>query len=187
MHDGAAMRRFLIMAVGFTTAACSSQLSYDLGKAEDACHETRWPGKEPLVRCLDARERPVWAKDEPATLDLYNRFARERADLASQFDQGKLDEAQYRDRLAAVEHDLRAEITARRQSVAVAVRLRPCGRDREGGAGSARRGSRRRAPRTRRIHRSGRPERPGWRARWRRIGPCLWRRRERGSGRLQGA
>ena len=100
------MRRILIAAAGLLVASCSSQLSYDLGKAEDACHDETWPEKASLVRCLGARERPV-----------YDQFAKEREDLALQFDQGALTDAQYRERLAQVSKDLRAQVTERRKSL----------------------------------------------------------------------
>jgi hypothetical protein len=38
--------------------------------------------KSSLVQCLTEHERPVWAKEEPATLDLYDNFAAQRAELA---------------------------------------------------------------------------------------------------------
>lgn len=108
--------RWAIVLFAVATAGCASQLSYDLGKSDESCHDQQWSSKVALVRCLEAHELPVWTKDEPATLDLYKEFAAARDTLAQQRDQGTLTEQQYGDRLAALEHDVRARITDRRLS-----------------------------------------------------------------------
>ncbi|MGH6737675.1 MAG: hypothetical protein ACREDY_01335 [Bradyrhizobium sp.] len=110
------MRHSVIMAASLLVSACSSQLAYDLGKAEDECHARTWSSKAALVGCLHAQERPVWAKDEPQTLDLYDGFAAARKELAQQFDRGTLGDSQYRDRLARIADDFRARITERRKA-----------------------------------------------------------------------
>ena len=104
----------LILAASFGVAACASQLAYDLGKAEEPCHAEKYVAKSPLVECLAGRERPVWARDEPQTLDLYDQFAAAREALAQERDAGKLTDAEYEKRLSDLAGDFRARVTDRR-------------------------------------------------------------------------
>jgi hypothetical protein len=115
LAEGRMRSRFALAAALFA-AGCTSQLSYDLGMAEDACHARTWPTKAALAACLTARERPVWAKDEPQTLDLYDGFAAARGELAQAFDRGALSGDQYSDRLDQLAQDFHARIMARRQA-----------------------------------------------------------------------
>ncbi len=108
------MRRLISLAMALALGGCASQLTYDLGKAEDPCHAETFAKKADLAACLAARERPVWAKDEPQTLDLYDQYAAARAALATQRDDGTLSEEQYEKQLADVSADFRARITDRR-------------------------------------------------------------------------
>jgi hypothetical protein len=113
-REGDAMRGLAALAVAAALAGCASQLTYDLGKAEDSCHDQKFPTKSALVACLTAQERPVWAKDEPQTLDLYDQYATARAALAQQRDAGTLSEDQYEKQLGDTNSDFRARISARR-------------------------------------------------------------------------
>jgi hypothetical protein len=113
------MREILVAAVAaLTLAGCASRLSRDLGAAEDPCHETDFAKKAALATCLELHERPVWAKDEPQTLDLYDRFAAARDRLAKERDGGAISEKQYEQQLADVAADLRGQIAARRAAEA---------------------------------------------------------------------
>jgi hypothetical protein len=107
--------RFRVLFIGVALAACSggSQLSRDLHSAESSC-DRDWPTKTQLVACLDSKDHQVWAKEEPATLDLYDTFARQRDALARDFDQKKIDEDQYLKRLRKLKDETRAQMMARR-------------------------------------------------------------------------
>jgi hypothetical protein len=110
------MGRALSGLAALALAGCASQLSYDLGKAEKPCHEQTFTGKAALVSCLTAQERPVWAQDEPQTLDLYDQYAEARDGLARERDAGTLAEKDYESRLADITSDFRSRIAERRQS-----------------------------------------------------------------------
>jgi len=113
------MERICRVAAALLLAGCSvSKLSADLRAADAACQDQDWHDKTSLVDCLAARERPVWAKDEPATLALYDAFAAERADLAHRFDQGSLTQAQYGAELARTEAEYRRRIADERRGQA---------------------------------------------------------------------
>jgi hypothetical protein len=107
--------RFRVLVAGVALAACSggSQLARDLHSAESSCDKD-WPTKSQFVACLDSKDRQVWAKEEPATLDLYDRFARRRDALARDFDRKEIDEHQYLERLHKLKHETRAQMAARR-------------------------------------------------------------------------
>ena len=105
-------RRFAVAAAAaLGLAACDSQLAYDLGKAEKPCHAEKYTGKSALVACLAGHERPVWAQDEPQTLDLYDQYAAARAELAQDRDAGTISEEDYDKRLADLSSDFRARVT----------------------------------------------------------------------------
>jgi len=107
--------RFRVLFAGVSLAACScgSQLAHDLRSAESSCDKD-WPTKSQLVACLDSKDHQVWAKEEPATLDLYDTFAWQRDALARDFDQKKIDEHQYLERLHELKDQTRAQMAARR-------------------------------------------------------------------------
>ena len=108
------MRRIVVLAGALALAACASKLTYDLGKAEDPCHAQNFTKKSDLAACLVAHERPVWAADEPQTLDLYDQYAAARGNLAQQRDAGTLNEDQYEKQLSDLNADFRARIADRR-------------------------------------------------------------------------
>jgi flagellar motility protein MotE (MotC chaperone) len=106
--------RFPVVFVGVALAACSgSQLARDLHSAESSCDKD-WPTKSQLVACLDSKDRQVWATEEPATLDLYDSFARQRDALARDLDRKEIDEDQYLERLRKLKNETRAQMAARR-------------------------------------------------------------------------
>ena len=114
------MRPSLIAAAAaaLALAGCDSQLAYDLGKAEKPCHAANFAAKSALVDCLTSRERPVWATDEPQTLDLYDQYAAARGELAKQRDAGTLSEKDYETRLGEISRDFRARVTDARAAAA---------------------------------------------------------------------
>jgi hypothetical protein len=107
--------RPLILAAAFALAGCSTQLQSDLGKAEAPCHRDKPATKLALARCLDVAEAPVWARDEPQTLDLYREFAGGRAAIAKERDAGTITEKDYDTKLGALAQDMRARIAERRE------------------------------------------------------------------------
>lgn len=110
------MRRLMLLLGTFALAGCASQLQYDLGRAERPCHGQEFSQKSALAQCLTRTERPVWAKDDPQTIALYDEFATSRAELAKERDAGTITEEQYDQRLKALAQDLRARIGTVRQS-----------------------------------------------------------------------
>jgi flagellar motility protein MotE (MotC chaperone) len=80
---------------------------------ESSCDKD-WPTKSQLVACLDSKDRQVWATEEPATLDLYDSFARQRDALARDLDRKEIDEDQYLERLRKLKNETRAQMAARR-------------------------------------------------------------------------
>jgi hypothetical protein len=114
------MRPSLIAAAAaaLALAGCDSQLAYDLGKAEKPCHAENYEKKSPLVECLTARERPVWAQDEPQTLGLYDQYATARAELAQERDEGTISEKAYEAQLADLSRDFRARVSDARAAAA---------------------------------------------------------------------
>jgi hypothetical protein len=110
------MRRSIAVFAALALAGCSTQLQSDLGTAEAPCHEAKFADKTELAQCLDKVEEPVWAKDDPKTLDLYDEFAQGRAELSKERDAGTLTDTQYDDRLEALAKDLRAQIADRRKT-----------------------------------------------------------------------
>jgi hypothetical protein len=108
------MRRIVVIAVVMALAGCASQLVYDLGKADDPCRAEKFATKSELVACLTAHERPVWAQDEPQTLDIFDQYAAARAALAAQLDSGALTEEQYDKQLADTNSDFHARVVDRR-------------------------------------------------------------------------
>lgn len=112
------MRRSIVLAAALLATGCSSQLSSDLRAAGAPCEDRQWPNKAALAACLDSRERPVWARDEPSTLELYDAFARQRDALARQYDQGSLTDEQYRAKLDRTATEFKARIANRRKAAA---------------------------------------------------------------------
>lgn len=114
------MDRRIVMVAGvagaLALAGCATQLQSDLGKAEEPCHKQDFPQKTALSQCLAQAERPIWAKDAPQTLDIYDQFAAGRAALAKERDAGTLNDKQYDDQLEALAKDLRARIASRQQA-----------------------------------------------------------------------
>jgi hypothetical protein len=109
----------LALAMVLLVAACArSQLVSDLHSAEAPCRDQHFKDKAALDDCLGARERPVWAREDPATLDLYDGFARARAALARQYDGGTITERQYNDKLDQLESETAKTIDQRRQEIA---------------------------------------------------------------------
>lgn len=104
----------VVAAAALCLAGCDSQLAYDLGKAEKPCHAEQFTEKAALVECLAARERPVWAQDEPQTLALYDQYATAREALAKDRDAGTISEKEYEERLGQVSGDFRARVTEAR-------------------------------------------------------------------------
>jgi hypothetical protein len=93
-----------------------SQFSRDLSAAEGSCTGQAWPSKTAAVACLHERERSVWAREEPDTLDLYEAFAARRDALAREYDRGLMNQADYDAKLAALKSDALAQLKARRES-----------------------------------------------------------------------
>jgi hypothetical protein len=108
------MRLGLILAAALGVASCDSPLAYDLGKAEQPCHAERYAQKSALVECLAERERPVWQRDEPQTLDLFDQYAAQRGAIAKERDAGTLTDDQYEKRLSDLAREFRARVTDRR-------------------------------------------------------------------------
>jgi hypothetical protein len=112
-------RPVLALAMLLSLAACAqSQLASDLHSAEAPCRDQHFKDKTGLDDCLSAHERPVWAKEDPATLDLYEGFAKARAQLARQYDSGAITEGQYSDQLDQLESATAKAIDQRRKQVA---------------------------------------------------------------------
>ncbi|HUC68503.1 MAG TPA: hypothetical protein VMA53_24000 [Stellaceae bacterium] len=109
----------LTVAMVLSLAACAhSQFVSDLHSAEAPCRDQHFKDKAGLDDCLSAHERPVWAREDPATLDLYDGFARARAALARQYDSGAITERQYSDQLEQLESATAKAIDQRRKQVA---------------------------------------------------------------------
>jgi hypothetical protein len=117
--SGTSIRPALTMAALLLLAACArSQLSSDLHDAQAPCRDQSFKEKSALVACLDAHERPVWAKDDPGTLDIYDHFAQQRAALARQYDSGAITHQQYSSQLDQLESDARNQLAQRRKQTA---------------------------------------------------------------------
>lgn len=97
-----------------------TQLGADLHSADTSCEDRHFKDKTALVACLAKTERPVWARDEPATIDLYDDFAKQRTELARQYDSGAITQQQYRDRLDQLTASTRTKLTERRRQTATA-------------------------------------------------------------------
>ena len=105
----------LVAAIVLTLADCASnQLTADLRSAQEPCRTQPFQERSSLVRCLNERERPVWAKEEPGTLDLFDRFAAERTALARRYDGRALTPEQYQSELRRIEDGTRAQLAERR-------------------------------------------------------------------------
>jgi hypothetical protein len=105
----------LVLAL-FLCGCAQSPLAYDLRAADAACYLQRWPDRSAQIACLTAHERPVWARDDPTTLELFDGFAERRAELARQFDDAALSPDAYRAALEQTEASFRERIAARRES-----------------------------------------------------------------------
>ncbi|HEV2546348.1 MAG TPA: histidine kinase dimerization/phospho-acceptor domain-containing protein [Stellaceae bacterium] len=102
-------------AIVLALAGCASnQLTADLSSAHELCRAQHFHDKLSLVRCLNERERPVWAKEDPGTLDLFGRFAAERTEFARRYDGGALTAEQYQAELRRIEAGTRAQLAERR-------------------------------------------------------------------------
>lgn len=108
------MRQAVVIFLSLAIAGCASKLSSDLANAEEPCQEDTFSTKAALDTCLEQHERPVWTKEEPQTLDLYERFAAERRSLANQLDSGAITTKQYDQKLADLISEMRQEVAARR-------------------------------------------------------------------------
>ena len=108
-------RRLTLVAWAVTgiVGCTSNQLTADLRSAQEPCRAQHFQDKSSLVRCLNERERPVWAKEDPGTLDLFDRFAAERTELARRYDGGALTREQYEAELRRIETGTRAQLTER--------------------------------------------------------------------------
>jgi hypothetical protein len=105
----------LVAATVIALVGCASnQLTADLRSAQEPCRTQHFQDKSSLVRCLNERERPVWAKEDPGTLDLFDRFAAERTELARRYDGGALTAEQYQAELRRIEAGTRAQLAERR-------------------------------------------------------------------------
>jgi hypothetical protein len=112
-------RSVLALAMLLLLPACAqSQLASDLHSAEAPCRDQHVKDKASLDDCLSAHERPVWSREDPATLDLYDGFAKARAALARQYDSGAITEGQYSDQLDQLESTTVKAIDQRRKQVA---------------------------------------------------------------------
>lgn len=110
-----APQTILAAAAIVALAGCASnQLTADLRSAQEPCRAQHFQDKSSLVRCLNERERPVWAKEDPRTLDLFDRFAAQRTELAQRYDGGGLSAEQYQAELRRIEAGTRAQLTERR-------------------------------------------------------------------------
>jgi hypothetical protein len=97
-----------------TLAGCASnQLTADLRSAQEPCRAQHFQDKSSLVRCLNEHERPVWAREDPGTLDLFDRFAAQRTELAQRYDGGGLSAEQYQAELRRIEAGTRAQLAER--------------------------------------------------------------------------
>jgi hypothetical protein len=114
-----AMRRLLVPAVALLLlVGCRSQLSSDLRAADAPCEGQKLPTKSALVACLDEKERPVWERESPTTLDAYDSFAKRREELAQQYDQRAIDEGRYKAELGRAAAAARADIAAHQSAAA---------------------------------------------------------------------
>ena len=105
----------LVVWTALGLAGCASnQLTSDLRSAQEPCRVQHFQDKSSLVHCLNERERPVWAKEDPDTLDLFDHFAAERMELARRHDGGVLTREQYQAELQRIEAGTRAQLAARR-------------------------------------------------------------------------
>lgn len=119
MNERSKQPRLMVAAAMLLLAGCArTQLGSDLHKVDAACEDQNFKNKSGLVSCLTEQERPVWAKDEPGTLDLYDSFAQQRARLAQQYDSGAITQQQYSDRLDQIETDTRKQLVERRKQTA---------------------------------------------------------------------
>jgi hypothetical protein len=108
-------RLTLLAGTILALAGCASnQLTADLRAAQEPCRAQHFEDKSSLVRCLNERERPIWAKEEPSTLDLFDRFAAQRTELARRYDGGRLSSEQYQTELRRIEAGTRTQLAERR-------------------------------------------------------------------------
>lgn len=107
-------RPALALMTALMLAGCArTQLAADLRAAQAPCRDREFKDKSALAACLGEHERPVWAKDDPATLDIYDGFARERAALARHYDDGAITRQQYDAQLDRLESDARTQLAQR--------------------------------------------------------------------------
>lgn len=122
--EGSAMfetpiRLALAAAIALLLASCArTQLASDLQAAQAPCRDQGFKDKSALVTCLSEHERPVWARDDPATLDIYDRFAQDRAALARQYDDKAITQQQYRAQLDRLEAESREQLAERHKRAA---------------------------------------------------------------------
>ena len=65
------------------------------------------------ARCLNAVDRPVWARLSPSTVDAYDAWQAKRIAIAKSFDRGEISAEQYRRGNLAALTDLRASLMQR--------------------------------------------------------------------------
>lgn len=132
---GSKARPLAVLATVLLAAGCtSSKLVSDLHSADAPCRDQDFKQKSPLDACLSAHEQPVWAKDEPATLDIYEGYDRARAELARQRDSGTLTEDQYSDKLDQLNSQTAKELGDRRRELAANGAPQPPAAQRSGNA-----------------------------------------------------
>lgn len=90
-----------------------NQLTTGLRSAQEPCRAQHFHDKSSLVRCLNERERPVRAKEDPDTVDLFDRFAAERAELARRYHGGAVTAEQYHAERRRTEAGTRAQLAER--------------------------------------------------------------------------
>jgi hypothetical protein len=112
----ASLRLAVVTSVALTAAGCTTnKLAADLRSDQAPSRSGHFNDKSSLVQCLTERERPVLTKEKPATLDLFDGFAAQRAELAGRYDSGALEKRQYETGLDWLESLTRAQLTERRQ------------------------------------------------------------------------
>ncbi len=98
--------------------AAGTQLEAALHAADAPCRDQDFKSKLALDECLTAHERPVWEKDEPATLGVYDSYAKKRAELGRELDGRLITREQYDDNLEQLNRSSGEELRRMRQQVA---------------------------------------------------------------------
>lgn len=98
--------------------AARPPLEADLHAAGAPCRDQDFKSKLALDECLTAHERPVWQKDEPATLGVYDEYAKKRAELGRELDGSLITRQEYDDNLEQLNRTSGEELRRLRQQVA---------------------------------------------------------------------